>query len=109
MLKARTMMWHPVLLLDQNITLYWNVLGVCCVLLQRYHGKDAPKLEENENETTNVLDSSPAKSHFYFYKAKFAFFQLLDLLTDLRNTINNEIVIYEPSAGRQCSRMSVFF
>jgi hypothetical protein len=50
MLKARTMMWHPVLLLDQNITLYWNVLGVCCVLLQRYHGKDAPKLEENEND-----------------------------------------------------------
>lgn len=29
MLTARTMMWHPVLLLDQNITLYWNVLGVC--------------------------------------------------------------------------------
>lgn len=23
------MMWHPLLLLDQNITLYWNVLGVC--------------------------------------------------------------------------------
>lgn len=59
--------------------------------------------------TTNVLDSSPAKSHFYFYKAKFAFFQLLDLSTDLRNRINNEIVIYVPSAGRRCSRMSVFF
>jgi hypothetical protein len=28
MLRAHTMMWHRVLLLDQNITLYWNVLGV---------------------------------------------------------------------------------
>lgn len=28
MLTARTMMWHPLLLLDQNITLYWNARGV---------------------------------------------------------------------------------
>ena len=56
MLKARTMMWHPVLLLDQNITLYWNVLGVCCVLLQRYHcKKGALRLTLKDNNSINSI------------------------------------------------------
>lgn len=43
MLRALEMIWHPLLLLDQNITLYWNVLGVCGVLLQSNYRKSSFK------------------------------------------------------------------